>query len=96
MTIAASRTRPAAVIPALALGMGVAAIVCWLVPGIAGMIAVGILGSLAVSTGTWGILVAHGDTNRASSRVATIAIALGLIGLAGLWITAVLVQAIPA
>jgi hypothetical protein len=79
----------------MALAVGAVSIAAWLVPGVVGMVIVGLTGTVAILLGA-GSLLAVGDKSSRSVRVmGTVAVVLGLVGLAGLWVTAVLVAAIP-
>ena len=79
----------------MALAVGAASIAAWLVPGVVGMVIVGLTRTVAILFGA-GSLLAVGDKSSRPVRVmGTVAVVLGLVGLAGLWVTAVLVAAIP-
>lgn len=79
-----------------ALIFAVAGVAAWLVPGVEGMITVGIAGTLAVALGMSSLLTGSDGVTRRTKVVAAAGVSVGLLALGGLWITAVLVAAIPA
>lgn len=64
-------------------------------PGVTGMIAVGVTGTLAVVLGTIALLASDKGPSRRARIAGIAAVILGLLGLAGVWVTAVLVASIP-
>ena len=95
MTAVAGPRRSTPTLPVMALAVGAVSIAAWLVPGVVGMVIVGLTATVAILLGA-GSLLAVGDKSSRSVRVmGTVAVVLGLVGLAGLWVTAVLVTAIP-
>lgn len=97
MTTAAKALRESSgPLPVVALVVGVMSVFAWFIPGVVGMIAVGLCGSVAIALATLSLCaLGSAATSPAPRRIAVAAVVVGLLGLAGVWVTAVLVAAIP-
>jgi len=95
MTAANGSLRASPALPVVAMVVGAASVILWLVPGATGMIAVGVTGTLAVVLGTIALLASDKGPSRRARIAGIAAVILGLLGLAGVWVTAVLVASIP-
>lgn len=91
MTAADGSPRSIPALPVVALAVAAFSIVAWLVPGVVGMIVVGLAGTVGILLGTVSLLRAADRSARAVRLMGTVAVVLGLVGLAGLWVTAVVV-----
>ena len=95
MTAIAGPRRSTPTLPVMALAVGAVSIAAWLVPGVVGMVIVGLTGTVAILLGAGSLLAVDDKSSRSVRVMGTVAVVLGLVGLAGLWVTAVLVAAIP-
>lgn len=88
------RANPA--LPVTGVLVGVASIAAWLVPGVVGMLIVGTAGSVAILLGVASLASSRSGVPARNHRfMGIVAVALGLLGLAGLWVTAIIVSAVP-
>lgn len=95
MTAVDGTRRSIPTLAVMALAFGAASIIAWLVPGVAGMVVVGLAGTVATALGAASLLTAGRRSSWTIRVWVPVAVALGLLGLAGLWVTAILVAAIP-
>lgn len=95
MTAVDGTRRSVPTLAVMTLAFGAASMIAWLVPGVAGMVVVGLAGTVATARGAATLLMGGSRSPRTVRLWGTVAVALGLLGLAGLWVTAIVVAAIP-